>query len=144
MDDKVLDLVNQDDHLQVVIRCHLVIEHFLVKIIEIKLPNPKEFQTDSLNFRQKVELAIALNGINKGKKGILLSLNKLRNRYAHDIEKRITEKEITELEGTLSSQEKEVLVSMRYYDKQVVGKLGGLFLLNYAYLAEQYEYHEKA
>ncbi|MXR69833.1 hypothetical protein GNT65_14315 [Shewanella sp. JBTF-M18] len=143
MDEKVIDLVNQEDDLQIVMRCHLVIEHYLVRIIELKLPKSDEFSIDRINFRQKVELAIALEGIFKEQKGLLLYINKLRNKYAHDMDKEITDIEIKEMESAMTDGEKEKLAETGYYNKCKVGKLGGIFLMLYAYLTAEYEHHLK-
>jgi len=139
MDKEVLNLVNQKDDLQLVIRCHLVIEHYLVKFIELKLVNPEEFNSERLNFRQKVELAIALGSIDKSKKGILLALNKLRNKYAHDMRHKVTDNEIKQLESALYSSGRIGLSNTSYYDKSTVEKLGGIFLLIYTHLSMDFE-----
>lgn len=136
MDAMVVDLVNQKDDLQIAIRCHLVIEHFLIKIIEEKLCSPEDFNTDRLSFRQKVELAIALGGLNKEKKGILIYINKLRNKYAHDMDYHVSDSEIDEMYYIIGTNGQSALSKTSYGQMDNIGKLGGIFLVLYAYLSK--------
>jgi hypothetical protein len=137
VDHYILDLVNFGDELQVAIRCHLAIEHHLINVIESELKYPNEFSTSKLNFRQKVELAIALGKIDKGMKGTFLSINKLRNQFAHDMHKKITEQEMDELYSTLNSQSREALGKTNYSEGDAISKFGGIFLVLYAYLTKE-------
>ena len=141
MDSELVDLVNQEDDLQIAIRCHLVVEHFLVKIIQVKLPISNEFSPSRLTFRQKVELCVALDGIRREKKGVLLYINKLRNKYAHDMGHKVSEQDIQELYSLLDADDRDALAITSYDELGPEGKLGGHFLILYGYLNEEYEYH---
>lgn len=143
MKENFLSLINQDDDLQVAIRCHLVIEYYLIKIIEIKLVIPNEFDIDRLTFKQKVELAISLKGIQKEKKGLLLYINKLRNKYAHDLDHKVTDKEISEMHSMLTQDDKDQLSKTAYSSTNNARKLGGIYLMLYAYLKTLHELYEE-
>ncbi|MCX8789001.1 hypothetical protein [Vibrio parahaemolyticus] len=134
MEQKVLDLVNSGDELSIAIRCHLIVEHYLIQKIEQHLPLKNELNIASLNFRQKVELGVALKAIDKDMKGTFLAINKLRNQYAHDMDKCVTEKEVTELYSTLTSQSRLALAHTDYENYCSAGKLGGIMLMLYCYL----------
>ena len=134
-DKLILELVNQGNDLLIVIRCHLLLESYLIKIIESILPNPSELEIDKLSFIQKVGLALAINGISHEMKGLLIKLNSIRNKFAHDHLKTITDKEIIELENTMSiEQRKELMPEELYRCECATEKLGGLFLLAISYL----------
>ena len=131
----VLELVNQGNDLLIVIRCHLLIESYLIKLIESELPNPSALNIDKLNFTQKIELGLALDILHQDMKGFLLKINNLRNKFAHDHLKKITEKDITELENCLDKEiREELLVPGIYRCDCETEKLAGLFLLAISYL----------
>jgi len=134
VDQDILDLVNNGDELQISIRCHLIVEHFLIQVIEKRLMYKNEFKIDKLSFRQKIELAIALGAIEKDMKGIFLSINKLRNQFAHDMHKQITDIEIHEMYSSLNSLCREALSKTDYVHGDAISKFGGLFLMLHAYL----------
>ena len=131
----VLEFVNQGNDLLIMIRCHLLIGSYLIKIIEANLEIPSALEIDKLNFRQKVGLAIALGGLHQEMKGLLLKLNSIRNKFAHDHLKRITDEEIIELENTLTKDEKESLLPNDLYRCDcATKKLAGIFLMAISYL----------
>lgn len=126
---KILDLVNQKDDLQVVIRGHLLAEHYLVELIENNLPIKNQLDFDSIRFPQLVRLARSLDCIDADFKGMLLKINKLRNKYAHNLEWEVTQKEIDEILSTLPKEDKgELENESAYKNGNLTKRLGGVFL----------------
>ncbi|MGN8648308.1 hypothetical protein ACTNEO_19890 [Gracilibacillus sp. HCP3S3_G5_1] len=81
-----------DDPLQVFIRGHLIIESKLIRLIESSLVNKNEIDVAKLNFPMKVDLAYALGAIeDKSIKNVLLGINSFRNKFAHNIDYKITD-----------------------------------------------------
>ncbi|MBS4204024.1 hypothetical protein [Lederbergia citrea] len=90
--------VNADDPLQIVIRCHLIVESKLIKLIELSLENKNELDVEKLNFPTKVNLAFALGCIEeKYLKPVLLNINSLRNKFAHNIKYELSENDVMKL-----------------------------------------------
>lgn len=93
--DILIDRMSVNDPLQAIIRGHLILESRLIKIIELCLKNKEEINVTKLRFPIKVELAYALGAIkDKSYKSILLNINTLRNKFAHDINKELKEEDV--------------------------------------------------
>jgi hypothetical protein len=134
----VLELLNQGNDLLIVIRCHLLIESYIIKLIESVLPNPTALDIDKLNFSQKIGLALAVDAIHQDMKGLLLKLNSIRNKFAHNHLKKITDQDIAELESTLEKEIKNDLLSPGVYRCDCpTEKLAGIFLVAISYLQGQ-------
>ena len=63
---------------------HLVIEFLLIKIIEIGQPKLLKL-AEELNHRKLIELVYGLKFISKNQRDVLILINNMRNKFAHDI-----------------------------------------------------------
>ena len=78
-------LVWHDQTLSHILIGHLMIEGLLEALIANKLPHPdKLLSTRNLSFEVKLNLASSLDALTDAHAVAAKSLNKLRNRYAHD------------------------------------------------------------
>lgn len=80
-----------------VIRGHLIIEFFLIKLIECGLENSESLSIDRLNFPNKVDLCSSLGIIDKKLSKYLKEVNSLRNKFAHQIDFTISQQETYQL-----------------------------------------------
>lgn len=82
--EKSVGLTRDNSFIAHYISGHLMIEFLLVKCIELKTPSLTNF-VESLNHRKLIELAHGLNLINQNMKEVLISINSMRNKLAHNI-----------------------------------------------------------
>ncbi|GAC1468014.1 MAG: hypothetical protein PVSMB11_03610 [Desulfuromonadaceae bacterium] len=83
-------------------RGHLYVEASLNRLISLRFLVPKAFDLATMHYPAKVDLAVALGMLGKDELGSLRALNTLRNRLAHNIEHKVTEKEVRQLLDTMS------------------------------------------
>jgi len=94
------------DPLTLTIKGHLFIENCINEILEQSIPNPKKLLKNS-SFNNKIVLYDALNlcpDKNFTKK--LIAINKLRNHYAHNLEKKLSKKKMLEIAKALNIKSK--------------------------------------
>jgi hypothetical protein len=91
-----------DDALQIIIRGHLYVGAEIDDLITEQLPQPEYLDLDSFNFPKKIDLLIDLGLLPPEDKGGYLSLNRLRNKIAHDLDYIITEDQVNKLYQSLS------------------------------------------
>lgn len=91
-----------DDSLTMVVKAHLYIESALSKLIETYLENPKALDLGRMPFSQKVQLGISLGLIQGGERKALVDLNRIRNRFVHDLEAELDEDDASGLLAELS------------------------------------------
>lgn len=91
--------------------CHLSIEHYINKFIEFQTPTDFNWDDSRLSFSQKLKLLSNNHSLNKHEiiKGIE-SLNKIRNKYSHNLEAKIDSKDITII--------KKILLDFRIINKK--------------------------
>jgi DNA-binding MltR family transcriptional regulator len=89
-----LDEINQEDFLQIIIRGHLYIESRLIQLIRENLHRPDAIDLSKINFPTKLDLCVALGVLDEEEKKAYLHLNKLRNKFAHNLDALIDEDEI--------------------------------------------------
>lgn len=94
---KFLDDIAGGDTLAIVVRAHLYMENWLNQLIEERLSEPGAVEIERQSFRFKVDLAVALGVLPQPLQQPLLVVNSFRNRLAHDIEARITQKDVDRL-----------------------------------------------
>jgi hypothetical protein len=104
--EQFLKHLNAEDELGALIRGHLYIEAALIKLVEHALNVPGAFNVARLDFPRKVELAIALGVLEEFQKPALLQLNRLRNKFAHDVEATISPQDESELISNLSDRDR--------------------------------------
>jgi hypothetical protein len=84
-DDAWLKAIYAEDPLGAVVRGHLYVESLVLSLIEEALPNPKAVDLVRLNFPLKIDLAVAMGLIHPDDKPAFMFLNRLRNRFAHNV-----------------------------------------------------------
>ena len=82
--EKSIGLTQDNSFISHYISGHLMIEFLLVKCVELKTPSLTKF-VESINHRKLIELAHGLNLINADMKEVLISINSMRNKLAHNI-----------------------------------------------------------
>lgn len=86
-----------EDELQVVLRGHLYLEHEIEKILRFVLVEPDYILTNRFMFMNKVNLGVALGLIPKEIAKVYEKLNRLRNKFAHTLEFKITDKNVNDI-----------------------------------------------
>lgn len=76
--------------------CHLIIEHYLDHYIAQYANVPFDWESARLTFRQKVSLVSKIPGFNEryNLSPTILHLNSLRNRFAHNLNTKLTEEDL--------------------------------------------------
>lgn len=97
-----------EDELGVVVRAHIHIEAMLIALIDALLVSPKHIEKMSLDYSQKVRLAIAL-GLLPQYESPLLALGTLRNAFAHRPGTSLSKSRVDSLYSSLSSEDKEIV-----------------------------------
>ena len=88
--------VNSTDQLTLVVRGHLSLEAVLNHLLDRALPRGLTEELDSLRFPQRVDLAIALGKLDIESRPAWMKINAIRNRFAHDLDAKITNEEARE------------------------------------------------
>ena len=115
--------LNAKDPLALVIRGHLYAESALVRHIESRLADKKVLEVSRLQFGMKMKLAAALGGIGPDDIGVLEKLNDLRNKFAHNLETQLTDKDELDLYNTLTPKQRKIVDLMRKPELPFLGKL---------------------
>ena len=91
----------KDRQLHSVISYHLILEDVVNKLIDSRFPNPKSVHDVGLSLKSKIKILDGLNVFRNPEKWLppLYGINKLRNKFAHNIQTRFTRKEINEIVG---------------------------------------------
>ncbi len=76
--------VSGDSLISGFIQGHLVVEFLLIKIIEISQPKLLEL-AEGLNHLRLIQLTYGLGHITKGQTDTLISINQMRNKFAHHL-----------------------------------------------------------
>jgi hypothetical protein len=105
---KLTEALLGEDSLGVVIRAHIHIEHELIEFIKSRLSPPSVLDAISLNYAGRVRLALHL-GLEAERKTALNFIGTLRNRFAHQLDSTIEEKDATDFEHALGSESKAAL-----------------------------------
>lgn len=90
-----------EDELQVVLRTHLYIERELTEILKISLAEPDYILNTRFMFANKLNLAVALGVFPIGVKKAYDKLNKMRNKFAHELEFYCSEDDLRKLEEAM-------------------------------------------
>lgn len=83
--------IDASEPLEVIVRGHLWIEASLNALINRKATSPDELSIARLTFAQKVAVALAFGALRPELAAPIRKINKLRNRFAHDLDTTITE-----------------------------------------------------
>jgi len=89
--------------------CHLLIEHYLTKFIELETPKGYNWDESRLTFSQKLKLVNKHSILSKFHliEGMTL-INKIRNRFSHNIKAKIISSDITSLKKVIIEFQKQV------------------------------------
>jgi hypothetical protein len=116
-DDDTLDsCLSSDNDLSMVVRAHQCIEIALEHLIKESLPVPHVQITARLPFTFKVDLAIGLSALHSDLRVGLLAINKIRNKFAHDLRATITEEDRADLYNGLPQHMREFLGEQDTYE----------------------------
>lgn len=105
--------LGSSDPLALVLRAHLYIEGALIKRIEEALTRPDAIDVARMQFPTKLSLAIALGKLESTEKTAFLQLNRIRNRFAHNLRTELVEKDEQELYGSFSLVQRRLADSLR-------------------------------
>lgn len=97
------------DTLGFFLSCHLIIEHYIDEFLEITSPN-LDWNASRLSFSQKISLISSLitkleNVQRYNFIPAVKSLNKLRNKLAHDIQYKIQNKDVSDMRKFLKEKD---------------------------------------
>jgi len=93
----VKNLVFDTKELSSILKAHLFIERLIDSIIEKKLDKPGSLFKNQLSFSLKLDLAHSLGIVPDKVLSPIRALNKIRNKYAHDINYEVTIDELNNL-----------------------------------------------
>jgi len=87
-----------------VLACHLILEHYLVKFIELQTPVEFDWDESKMTFAQKIKLVrrsapLVENDFIKG----IEVINRIRNKYSHNLLVTIAETDISTLQAIISA-----------------------------------------
>jgi hypothetical protein len=102
---------SSNDSLFVVLKSHLLIEALLIRLLEAALPTPSALDLDRFGYLQKLELAAALSIIPTNELPPYRSLNKLRNQFAHRLNRSLSAQDLADLLNTLPQDDRQGFVS---------------------------------
>ncbi|MEZ5193431.1 MAG: hypothetical protein R2734_13640 [Nocardioides sp.] len=96
--EKILDHMGDDvTSLELILRAHLWMETMLNRVIQSRLVNPEVVNVDRMGFAAKVDLAHGLGGVEPQNVAWFRTLNRMRNRLAHELDGEPTNDELAEL-----------------------------------------------
>lgn len=90
-----------------VIRGHLYIEHELTQLVSLAVPYPKALQKPRMSFDHKVALAVALGCVDPSERGAFELLDRIRNQFAHKLDRELTDKDGHDLVNALGPEARE-------------------------------------
>jgi hypothetical protein len=128
-DARWLDDIFADDPLGAVVRGHLYVESLLITLIEEALLNPEAIDLARLNFPLKMDLAVALGLVNPDDAPAFLFLNRLRNRFAHNVEATVSSEDEKAFLAAMSPRLQHMLPGREQPQGEVEGELWNRLLL---------------
>jgi hypothetical protein len=115
--------LNAEDPLALVLRGHLYVEASLIKRVESALVDKKALEVARFNFPKKVSLAMALGKVDPADARGFTALNELRNKFAHNVEKKLTEQDELNLYNVLSTSQRKITDVARKPGMTPLGRL---------------------
>lgn len=95
-------LESSSEPIAVVIQGHLYADHVLVQFLTAALPKPEKLNIDRLGFAIKVSLCAALDLIDQQQAATLNNINRLRNKFSHDLTYEFSEQDKIDLFNTFT------------------------------------------
>lgn len=92
-----------ENYFQIILRAHLYIEHELTEIIRKYFKHPEEI-IRQLNFSRKLGVLLALGEISQDLKAPINHLNRLRNKYAHELDYQFSEQDFNDFLDTFKPE----------------------------------------
>ena len=108
-DDQFYEALNNEDHLGMVVRAHIHIEHWVENFVSASMPFYEKYkgQLDA-GYETKVLLCCAM-GLTPDLKSPLKAIGTLRNKFAHQPNFKLSESTVKSIYETLSSEHKQQL-----------------------------------
>ncbi|MCP1415949.1 hypothetical protein J3D47_000192 [Pseudomonas laurylsulfativorans] len=140
-DDEFHDALSCEDHLGMVIRGHIHIEHWVDRFLLSAMPCYDKYAEDiNADYETKTLLCCAL-GLTPELKGPLALIGKLRNRFAHRPSYKLTKSDVDNLYAALSGTHQQHLkksykaLALRYQREEAsFSKLGNIERLNLLFM----------
>lgn len=98
----LFQLLEEDNDLGMVIRAHIHLEHELREFIQAAAPQPLEKELAEYNYSRTLRLAMTL-GLDPALEGGLIAVGRLRNKFAHRLEMKLTDNEAKLIYSALDS-----------------------------------------
>ena len=95
-----------NDPLTMVVRAHLYIESALVTLIRVYMEEDV-LETDKLSFPSKLQLCIGLGLLSLQEQDVLIRLNRIRNRFVHNLDAQLTRRDAEKLRRDLPAPQQE-------------------------------------
>jgi hypothetical protein len=100
---KILSLLNnKTDELGLVLKCHMIIEHYIDEFLVVAYPSIKTWGKIRLTFNQKLELINNSHTIMVMAYSSVKSLNILRNKFSHKLAYKIKEEDYKEIKELIT------------------------------------------
>lgn len=131
---RFLNPSNIDDTL-LLLRGHLAIEYFINTIFNLKLIRGKKDLTEGLNFDKKLRLVNSMDLINSDVYASIKSLNKLRNKIAHEFEYRVSNEDLLLVIKPLSKVVKKELTDNQGSNTELLRNILSTLLINLVHSA---------
>lgn len=126
------------DELSVVLRGHLYVESAINELFARAVPGSEHIIAE-LGFFEKCKALRNMNLIDAKRRTLLMNLGKLRNEFAHDLNKKINDSDADRLISALDSSHQEWIASISAYQKEA-GTSGNLVRLAIVCLWMDFEY----
>lgn len=121
-------LKNQKDPTILILKSHLYIENILDQILKEVLPNPKKLLDKK--FSEKIDIFEALN-ISPNITEKLRTLNKIRNKFSHNLDYNLTKKNLEPLiKGLKLNKKSKISILLNYSLGWLTGYLTALKCIN--------------
>jgi hypothetical protein len=118
---EILNDISQHLHgeepIQLILKCHLIIENMLIDFIRLSLKEPDLIDLDRLNFPIKIQLAMSLNALPNFFPETFLYLNSLRNKVAHNLNFSLSDEHKLKFIATIPKSFNFILFPDKYKDK---------------------------
>ncbi len=96
------DVLRASDPIAILVQVHLHLEAFIIALVRYRLAKPQAIDLDRLTFPVKLSLAVALDAIPELAEPALLTINRLRNRVAHNLSAALTAEDVAALRKQLA------------------------------------------
>jgi hypothetical protein len=108
-DEQFHEAISSEDHLGMVVRAHIHIEYWVEKFVSASMPFYDNYKKQiDADYETKVLLGCAM-GLSPDLKAPLQAVGKLRNKFAHEPNFKLSESAAKSIYQTLSSDHKEQL-----------------------------------